>query len=300
MVRTKLGRYAAGFMALAVTLAFAATAAAQVGTVKGKVMDAQGNPVEGATVSIVQKGSKSGRTLKTNKKGEFVQVGIFPGQLRDHRRKRQREGQRRDDGEHRREPRCEPEALAIRVPRPKPRPSRTCCRRRSTKASPPARPATTTRRSRSSPRRPAWRRTAPTATTTSAYAQRRRSRICRGPRRPTRRPSSSSPITRRAGTDLANVYNAEKKLDLALETTARPDRRRRRAPGLPGAGRQRDVALQRGRHPLEPGQVPGGKSEVRGGGEDGSEQRRTLVPARHGQYEHRRHGRRDVRRSRRT
>jgi len=78
MVRTKLGRYAAGLMALAVTLAFAATAAAQVGTVKGKVMDAQGNPVEGATVSIVQKGAKSGRTLKTNKKGEFVQVGIFP------------------------------------------------------------------------------------------------------------------------------------------------------------------------------------------------------------------------------
>jgi tetratricopeptide (TPR) repeat protein len=78
MVRTKLGRYAAGIMALAVTLALAATAAAQVGTVKGKVMDAQGNPVEGATVSIVQKGSKSGRTLKTNKKGEFVQVGIFP------------------------------------------------------------------------------------------------------------------------------------------------------------------------------------------------------------------------------
>jgi len=78
MVRTKLGRYAAGLMALAVTLAFAATAAAQVGTVKGKVMDAQGNPVEGATVTITQKGAKSGRTLKTNKKGEFVQVGIFP------------------------------------------------------------------------------------------------------------------------------------------------------------------------------------------------------------------------------
>ena len=78
MVRTKLGRYAASLMALAVTLAFAATAAAQVGTVKGKVMDAQGKPVEGATVSIVQKGAKSGRTLKTNKKGEFVQVGIFP------------------------------------------------------------------------------------------------------------------------------------------------------------------------------------------------------------------------------
>jgi tetratricopeptide (TPR) repeat protein len=79
MVRTKLGRYAAGLVALTVSLAFAATAAAQTGMVKGKVVDAQGNAVEGATVSIVQKGAKSGRTLKTNKKGEFVQLGIFPG-----------------------------------------------------------------------------------------------------------------------------------------------------------------------------------------------------------------------------
>jgi tetratricopeptide (TPR) repeat protein len=79
MVRTKLGRYAVGLVAIAAALTFAATAAAQVGTVKGKVMDAQGNPVEGATVTITQKDVKSGRTLKTNKKGEFVQVGLFPG-----------------------------------------------------------------------------------------------------------------------------------------------------------------------------------------------------------------------------
>jgi hypothetical protein len=41
-------------------------------------MDAQGNAVEGATVTILQQGAKSGRTLQTNKKGEFVQGGIFP------------------------------------------------------------------------------------------------------------------------------------------------------------------------------------------------------------------------------
>jgi tetratricopeptide (TPR) repeat protein len=80
MVRTKLGRYATGLVALAVSMAFAATAAAQTGMVKGKIVDSQGKPVEGATVSIVQKGAKSGRTVKTNKKGEFVQLGIFPGE----------------------------------------------------------------------------------------------------------------------------------------------------------------------------------------------------------------------------
>jgi tetratricopeptide (TPR) repeat protein len=80
MVRTKLGRYAAGLAALAVALAFSTSAAAQTGMVKGKIVDSQGKPVEGATVSIVQKGAKSGRTVKTNKKGEFVQLGIFPGE----------------------------------------------------------------------------------------------------------------------------------------------------------------------------------------------------------------------------
>jgi tetratricopeptide (TPR) repeat protein len=67
-------------MAAAVVLAYAAGAAAQTGTVKGKVVDAQGNPVEGAKVTIIQKGSTKGRELKTNKKGEFVQLGIFPGE----------------------------------------------------------------------------------------------------------------------------------------------------------------------------------------------------------------------------
>jgi tetratricopeptide (TPR) repeat protein len=78
MVRNTLGRCIAGLMASAVVLAYAAGAAAQTGMVKGKVIDAKGNPVEGAKVTITQKGSSKGRELKTNKKGEFVQLGVFP------------------------------------------------------------------------------------------------------------------------------------------------------------------------------------------------------------------------------
>jgi tetratricopeptide (TPR) repeat protein len=80
MVRNTLGRFAAGLLATAVVLAYATGAAAQTGMVKGKVVDADGKPVEGAKVTIIQKGAKSGRELKTNKKGEFVQLGIFPGE----------------------------------------------------------------------------------------------------------------------------------------------------------------------------------------------------------------------------
>jgi tetratricopeptide (TPR) repeat protein len=70
------------------TLAFglalvASPAAAQSGQIKGKVVDAQGNIVEGATISIenLDKGSKPLQT-KTNKKGEYIQVGLYPGKYR--------------------------------------------------------------------------------------------------------------------------------------------------------------------------------------------------------------------------
>src|SRR5216683_4634450 len=70
------------------TLAFglalvASPAAAQSGQIKGKVVDAQGNIVEGATISNenLDKGSKPLQT-KTNKKGEYIQVGLYPGKYR--------------------------------------------------------------------------------------------------------------------------------------------------------------------------------------------------------------------------
>jgi tetratricopeptide (TPR) repeat protein len=81
MIRTTFGRLAAGLVVVAIVLAYAAGAAAQsTGMVKGKVVDPEGNPVEGAKISIIQKGSSKGRELKTNKKGEFIQLGVFPGE----------------------------------------------------------------------------------------------------------------------------------------------------------------------------------------------------------------------------
>jgi tetratricopeptide (TPR) repeat protein len=67
---------------LALALA-AAPAAAQTGSIRGKVVDAQGNPVDGAKVSL-QNVEMSGRSLetKTNKKGEYMQVGLQPGKYK--------------------------------------------------------------------------------------------------------------------------------------------------------------------------------------------------------------------------
>jgi tetratricopeptide (TPR) repeat protein len=79
MIRMAFHRLATGFLSAAVVLACAASAAAQTGVVRGKIIDAQGAPVEGAKVTISAKAMKSSRELKTNKKGEFVQVGLFPG-----------------------------------------------------------------------------------------------------------------------------------------------------------------------------------------------------------------------------
>ena len=55
-------------------------ASAQTGSIKGKVVDAQGNPVEGAEVQI-QSLDKGGRPLvvKTKKDGTYMQVGLSPG-----------------------------------------------------------------------------------------------------------------------------------------------------------------------------------------------------------------------------
>src|SRR6476620_3162470 len=66
---------------LAVTLLFVpASAHAQSGSIKGKVTDAQGNPVDGATISL-ESADKGGKpiTTKSNKRGEYMQVGLSPG-----------------------------------------------------------------------------------------------------------------------------------------------------------------------------------------------------------------------------
>src|SRR5262249_21018516 len=64
-----------------VALAMASPAAAQsTGMVKGVVKDAQGQPVDGAKVSIdMTEGVTRHFETKSNKKGEFVQIGLPPG-----------------------------------------------------------------------------------------------------------------------------------------------------------------------------------------------------------------------------
>ena len=55
-------------------------AAAQTGAVRGKVVDEQGQPVDGAKVEINFKGGVTRKfETKTNKKGEYTQVGLQGG-----------------------------------------------------------------------------------------------------------------------------------------------------------------------------------------------------------------------------
>ena len=55
-------------------------AAAQTGQAKGKVVDEKGQPVEGASVEIAGiDGMRRKYTVKTNRNGEFIQIGLPPG-----------------------------------------------------------------------------------------------------------------------------------------------------------------------------------------------------------------------------
>jgi tetratricopeptide (TPR) repeat protein len=70
---------AISFLALGLALV-SAPAFAQSGQIRGKVIDDKDQPVDGATVLLenTDKGAKPIST-KTNKKGEYIQVGLYPG-----------------------------------------------------------------------------------------------------------------------------------------------------------------------------------------------------------------------------
>ena len=74
-MRTNLIR---GILALVLMLAVSAPAFAQ-SIVRGKVVDAQGKPVEGATVTIEATEATRKAETKTNRNGEFLQVGLASG-----------------------------------------------------------------------------------------------------------------------------------------------------------------------------------------------------------------------------
>ena len=75
-------RISCRFLALAVVLALAAPALAQTGLVKGKVVDA-GKPVADAAVTIeFMEGVSRKLTTKSDRRGEFVQLGLQSGGYR--------------------------------------------------------------------------------------------------------------------------------------------------------------------------------------------------------------------------
>ena len=76
------GALFAGLLLLGLALV-AAPATAQVGQVRGKVIDSAGKPVPDATVLIEYQGGVTRKfEVKTNKKGEYLQVGLSPGPYR--------------------------------------------------------------------------------------------------------------------------------------------------------------------------------------------------------------------------
>ena len=67
--------------ALGLALAAAPAGAQQVGQVKGKVVDAQNKPVEGAKITIqMVEGTNRKHEVKTKKDGSYLQIGLPPGQ----------------------------------------------------------------------------------------------------------------------------------------------------------------------------------------------------------------------------
>lgn len=71
--------FVTGGLFLALALA-GSPARAQTGTARGKIMDDKGQPIVDAIVTIEYQGGVTRKyETKTNKKGEYTQVGIYPG-----------------------------------------------------------------------------------------------------------------------------------------------------------------------------------------------------------------------------
>jgi tetratricopeptide (TPR) repeat protein len=80
MIRAHIARAVLVAAAVLAFVSLDAPASAQTGAIKGKVVDAQGQPIEGAKI-IIQSAESAARRheTKTNKKGEFFQIGLAPG-----------------------------------------------------------------------------------------------------------------------------------------------------------------------------------------------------------------------------
>src|SRR4029079_6538160 len=75
-MRTTLFR---GALALMVLLTMSVAPALAQSLVKGKVVDAQGNPVDGAVITFAQQGCSAKRDTKSDTKCECLQVALQSG-----------------------------------------------------------------------------------------------------------------------------------------------------------------------------------------------------------------------------
>ena len=81
-MRTNLFRVVRLTLALAVLLTCAATPALAQSVMRGKVVDAKGQPVVGAVVLFEAQGVNRRTEVKTDSKGEFLQVGLPSGEYK--------------------------------------------------------------------------------------------------------------------------------------------------------------------------------------------------------------------------
>ena len=80
MTGTLIGRSSTICMVVLALTVFAAPAAAQTGQFKGKVVDEQNKPVEGAAITMQQEGGQNRKyQVKSDRRGEFIQIGVQPG-----------------------------------------------------------------------------------------------------------------------------------------------------------------------------------------------------------------------------
>jgi Flp pilus assembly protein TadD len=79
MVGTHIVSRTLAICTLVLGLAVASPALAQTGQIRGRVVDADNKPVEGAKVTLQAVDTNSKFELKTKKNGEYMQIGIPPG-----------------------------------------------------------------------------------------------------------------------------------------------------------------------------------------------------------------------------
>jgi tetratricopeptide (TPR) repeat protein len=71
-----------GGIVLLAALAIAVPALAQTGGLRGKITDQSGQPVQDAVVRLEAKAMTRKLEVKTNKKGEYIQIGLYPGEYK--------------------------------------------------------------------------------------------------------------------------------------------------------------------------------------------------------------------------